>query len=84
MGTVPQAEVDLARIDVLANRLDDARKRVQSVLENDPNNFEALCVYAVIEADLQDYQVATKLYQRALKIEDSPTVRLALSKLPSQ
>jgi hypothetical protein len=79
-----QALIDLARIDVLETRWDDARNRVQIVLKEDPKNFEALCVYAVVEANLQDYRAAAQLYQRALEIEDLPTVRLALSKLPQR
>jgi hypothetical protein len=78
-----QAQVDLARIDTLSNRLDAARDRVKAVLAEDPTNFEALCVYASVEEDLQDYRVAAALYQRALAIEDSPTVRLALNSLPA-
>jgi GWxTD domain-containing protein len=82
MGPVPEARVDLARLDALAGRWDDARNRVRAVLNDDPKNFEALCVYAFVEAGLQDYPVAAELYQRALAIEDSPAVRLALSGLP--
>lgn len=86
LGAAPveQARIDLARIDVLANRWDEARDRVRSLLTEDPTNFEALCVYAVVEANLQDYRAAAALYQRALTIEDSPAVRLALTKLPTQ
>ncbi len=83
-GQIDQAQIDLARIDVVQSRWDAARSRVQSVLTSDPKNFEALCVYAVVEAELQDYRAAAQLYQRALTIEDSPAIRTALAKLPSQ
>lgn len=82
--SVEQAQVDLARIDTLANRWDEARYCVQAVLAEDPKNFEALCVYAFVEADLQDYRAAAALCRRALAIEDSPAIRLALTKLPQQ
>jgi Tfp pilus assembly protein PilF len=81
---IKQAQIDLARIDALAGRWDDARNRVKAVLAEEPKNFEALCVYAFIEAGLQDYSVAAELYQRALAVQDSPAVRLALTKLPQQ
>ena len=81
---IKQAQIDLARIDALAGHWDDARNRVKSVLAEEPKNFEALCVYAFIEAGLQDYSVAADLYQRALTVQDSPAVRLALTKLPQQ
>jgi GWxTD domain-containing protein len=84
LAPLKQARIDLARIDALAGHWDDARNRVREVLAEDPKNFEALCVYAFIEAGLQDYSVASELYQRALAIEDSPAVRLALAKLPQQ
>jgi len=82
LAPIRQARIDLARIDALAGRWDDARNRVKAILAEDPKNFEALCVYAFVEAGLQDYTVATELYQRALAIEDSPAVRLALAKIP--
>ena len=84
INTAPteQARVDLARIDAISERWDNARDRVRDVLAQNPKNFEALCVYAFVEAGLQDYVAATRLYQRALAIEDSPAIRLALSKLP--
>jgi GWxTD domain-containing protein len=81
---IQQARIDLARIDALASRWDDARSRLQAVLAEDPANFEALCVYAFIETDLQDYRAATELYRKALAIQDSPVVRLALARLPQQ
>ncbi len=79
-----QARIDLARLDAITGRWDNARDRVRDVLAQDPKNFEALCVYAFVEAGLQDYVAATRLYQRALAIEDSPAIRLALSKLPER
>ena len=54
------------------------------MLKAHPNNFEALTIYAYIEAGFQDYPVAAKLYRRALAVQDSPAVRAALAKLPSQ
>jgi hypothetical protein len=38
--------------------LDADRDRVRGVLERKPNDFEALSVYAYIEARLRDYPVA--------------------------
>jgi GWxTD domain-containing protein len=84
LASVPirQAQIDLARIDVMAGHWDEARTRIRSILADDPQNFEALCVLAFIETGLQDYTVAAQLYQRALAIENSPTIRMALAKLP--
>ncbi len=79
-----EAQVDLARIDAFSGRWDQARERLRPILAADPNQFEALCVYAYVEAKLQDYAVAADLYRRALTVQDSPAIRLALSGLPKQ
>jgi GWxTD domain-containing protein len=83
-GVTLDAEVELARADALAGQYDAARDRLRKVLALDPNNFQALSVYAFVEAGLQDFPVAVQLYYRALAIQDSPVLRLALAKLPSQ
>jgi GWxTD domain-containing protein len=79
-----QAQVDLARADALTGNLDAARDRVSKILAAQPNHFEALSVLAYIEARLQDYTVAADLYRRALAVQDSPALRVALAKLPTQ
>jgi hypothetical protein len=81
-GTTPEAQIELARLDALEGKLDSARDKVKAVLIRDPNNFEALSVFAYIETRFQDYPVAADLYRRALSVEDSPALRLALMKLP--
>jgi GWxTD domain-containing protein len=81
-GATAEAEVELARADALAGRLDEARERVKRVLAVRPNDFQALAVYAYIEARLQDYGVAADLYRRALAVQDSPALRAALAQLP--
>jgi Tfp pilus assembly protein PilF len=68
----------------LAGQLDASRARLRKILVIQPDNFQALSVYAFVEARLQDYPVAAQLYQRALAIQDSPALRLALEKLPAQ
>jgi len=83
-GTTAEASVELARIDALSGQLDTARSRLRKILAVQPDNFQALSVYAFVEARLQDYPVAAQLYQRALSIQDSPALRLALEKLPVQ
>jgi GWxTD domain-containing protein len=77
-----EAQVDGARIDALSGRWDQARDRLRPILAADPNHFDALCVFAYVEAKLQDYEVAADYYRRALAVQDSPAVRLALSALP--
>ena len=77
-----EAQVDRARIDAFAGRWDQARERLRPILAAEPNEFDALCVYAYVEAKLQDYGVAADYYRRALAVQDSPAVRLALSTLP--
>jgi hypothetical protein len=76
------AQVELARVEALTGRYDDARDRLRAVLGKQPNNFDALSVMAYTEAKLQDYVVAAELYRRALTIQDSPALRLALARLP--
>jgi hypothetical protein len=76
-----EAQVDRARIDALSGRWDQARERLRPILASDPNQFDALCVYAYVEAKLQDYEVAADYYRRALAVQDSPAVRLALAQL---
>jgi GWxTD domain-containing protein len=76
-----EAQVDRARIDALSGRWDQARERLRPILAADPNQFDALCVYAYVEAKLQDYEVAADYYRRALAVQDSPAVRLALAQL---
>jgi hypothetical protein len=83
-GTTLDAEVELARADALDGQLDAARARLRKVLAIQPDNFQALSVYAFVEARFEDYPVAAQLYHRALAIQDSPALRLALEKLPAQ
>ncbi len=83
-GATADAMVELARVDVMAGRLDDARDRVRRVLASQPNDFQALSVLAYIETKFQDYLVAAELYRRALAVQDSPALRVALAKLPKE
>jgi Tfp pilus assembly protein PilF len=78
-----EARIELARADALGGNLDAARDLVESVLKIHPKNFEALTIYAYIEAGFQDYLVAAEFYRRALAVQDSPAVRAALARLPS-
>ena len=77
-----EARIEMARVDATAGRYDQARERLRAMLAAQPNDFDALSVLAYVEAMLQDYQVAAELYRRALAVQDSPAIRLALSKLP--
>jgi len=79
-----QAQVEIARVDALQGHYDEARDRLRQVLAAQPNNFDALSVLAYVEAQLQDYPVAAELYKRALAVQDSPAIRLALSNLPQK
>ena len=82
-GATTDAQVELARVDALAGRLDEARDRVRRVLADRPNDFQGLAVLAYIETKFQDYTVAADLYRRALAVQDSPALRTALAKLPA-
>ena len=86
LDSVPtkEAEVEIARVDALRGQYDEARNRLRQVLSAQPNYFDALSVLAYVEAQLQDYPVAVDLYKRALAVQDSPAIRLALSKLPQK
>jgi GWxTD domain-containing protein len=77
-----EARIDLARVDALAGRCDEARARIRPLLSADPADFEALSVMAYIEAKLQDYEAAAGYYRRALAIRESPALRGALDNLP--
>ena len=81
-ASTPEAQIELARFDALEGRLDAGRDRVRTVLDSEPNSFDALSVLAYIEVRFQDYRAAADLYRRALAVEDSPALRLALAKLP--
>jgi len=83
-GATYSAQVEIARVDALQGHYDAARDRLHPVLTSQPNNFDALSVMAYVEAQLQDYAVAADLYKKALAVQDSPAIRLALSKLPSK
>jgi tetratricopeptide (TPR) repeat protein len=83
-GVTEEAEIELARADALSGNLDVARERVRAVLVAHPASFDALSVYAFIEAQFQDYAAAADLYRRALAVQDSPALRVALAKLPVQ
>jgi tetratricopeptide (TPR) repeat protein len=83
-GATAASEVELARVDALAGRLDEARDRVRGVLAVQPDDFQALSVLAYIETRFQDYPVAAELYRRALAVQDSPALRMALAQLPKE
>jgi hypothetical protein len=77
-----EAQIELARLDALQGRLDVARDSIRKVLSTEPNNFEALSVLAYIETRFKDYPAAAELYRRALAVQDSQALRVALAKLP--
>lgn len=83
-GPTAEAQTELARLDALSGHLEEARNRVRGVLADQPNDFQGLAVLAYIETRLQDYTVAAELYRRALAVQDSPVLRAALAKLPTQ
>jgi GWxTD domain-containing protein len=83
-GVTDDAQIEMARIDALTGNVDAARERVKEILGRNPNHFEALSVYAYVETQLQDYPAAAELYRRALAVQDSPALRLALARLPDQ
>jgi GWxTD domain-containing protein len=79
-----EGQIALARVDALSGNLDAARDRVRAILARSPDDFEALSVFAYIETKFQDYSVAAELYRRALAVQDSPAVRMALRNLPDR
>jgi GWxTD domain-containing protein len=82
-GNTKEAQIALARLDAMSGSLDAARDRVRGILAAHPNDFEALAVFAYIETRFQDYPVAAELYRKALAVQDSPALRVALAKLPT-
>jgi GWxTD domain-containing protein len=79
-----EAQVELARLDALDGKLDQAREEVRRVLVVHPDSFEALSVFAYIETRFQDYSVAADLYRRALAVQDSSALRAALAEVDRQ
>ena len=77
-GATKEAETEMARAEALSGQWDSARDRVRAVLARYPDDFESLSVLAYVETKLQDYAVAARLYRRALALQDSPALRLAL------
>lgn len=82
-GLTDAAQIELARVDALAGRLDAARDRLRVLLSTEPKSFEGLSVMAYIETKFQDYTVAADFYRRALAVQDSPAIREALASLPN-
>ncbi len=80
-GTTKEAAIEMARVDAFSARYDEARARLRPVLASQPGDFDALSTYAYVEAQLQDFEVAVDFYRRALAVQDSPAIRLALEKL---
>jgi Tfp pilus assembly protein PilF len=74
-------QIEILRLSVLAGQYDSARIVLKGILERDPENFEALTTLAYIEAQLQDNEIAERLYTRALRIHDSLAVARALAGL---
>ena len=83
-GDTREARMELARAQALSGDLDTAREGVRALLAKDSKDFEALSLFAYIETGFQDYPVAAELYRRALALQDSPALRMALAKLPTQ
>ncbi len=77
-----EGNIEMARLEAFTGDYDEARGRLNSILATQSNDFDAISVLAYVEAKLQDYPVARKLYQRALAIQDSSAIRMALSNLP--
>lgn len=76
-----RTQIGLARVEALSGALDEARERLRPILAAEPENFDALCVLAYVEVQLQDLEVAADLYRRALAVRDSAVVRKALAQL---
>jgi GWxTD domain-containing protein len=83
-GDTREARIELARAEALSGDLDTARETVRALLAKNPKDFEALATFAYIETKFQDYPVAAELYRKALAVQDSPALRMALQKLPTQ
>ena len=77
-----EGNIEMARLEASSGHYDEARDRLNSILAKQPKDFDAISVLAYVEAKLQDYPVARELYRRALAIQDSPAIRMALSSLP--
>ena len=73
--------IELCRLDATSGRLDTARQTLEQILSRNPRQVEALVALAYVEAQLQDYAVAERLYERALEVQRSPEVEKALANL---
>lgn len=81
IAPLERTQIGLARVEALSGKWDEARDRLRPILASEPRNFDALCVLAYVEAQLQDWEVAAGLYRRALEVQDSAVVRKALAQL---
>jgi tetratricopeptide (TPR) repeat protein len=67
------AQTRAAMFLLVARRFEDAKTRIQKVLESDPNNVEALILHGNALAALKDLVGATKEIEEALELNpDSP------------
>lgn len=74
--------IELSRLEAATGQLDAARERLRPILTAQPRNFEALATMAYIETKLQDWVMASRFYQQALAVQDSPALRQALARIP--
>ena len=56
---------NLARLDLLDNKPEAAKKRFESILVNDDNNIQAMNALAILALNQQDIESATKWYELA-------------------
>ena len=63
------AQIKAATFLLLARRFEDAKTRIQKVLDNDPSNIDALIVHGNALAALKDLDGATKEVQEAIDLD---------------
>ena len=78
------AWIELSRLNAAEGKFDEARASLRSVLNANPDNFDALATLGYVEAKLQDYPVAAELFRHALRLQDSETIRMAFALLPQK
>ncbi|MFN2186791.1 MAG: tetratricopeptide repeat protein, partial [Anaerolineae bacterium] len=79
-GNFIQARYGLIRLAMMAQDYDEAGRQIETVLQQQPNDFQALVFKAELTLDRGDAEQAVALYNQALKQSDSVFARLGLAR----
>lgn len=75
--TIPISNIQAARLMILGNRLEDAKRLLEQLLAERPDDSEGQFLLATIAVEQKDYDTAISLFRRILAREP-PTERVRL------